>query len=84
MELSTLLSLGHHQSSDIIKALKVIQEVKHPQGLTVLKGKLLVELNTLLQMSEFTAKESEHETVLVFFIRVIFFSILVCAYHFNL
>lgn len=38
IELSTFLSLGHHQPSNIIKALKAIQEVEHPKGINPLKN----------------------------------------------
>ena len=84
IELSALLSLSHHQTSNIIKALKVIWEVEHPKGTTFSKMRLCVELNTLPQMSEFTAKGSECDTALYFFICIIFFSISACSYHFNL
>lgn len=92
IELSALLSLGHHQPSNIIKALKVIREVEHPKGITFSKISLLVELNTLLQMSELAAKESENDTALFFwffffcffFTNIIFFSISACSYHFNI
>lgn len=67
IELSALLSLGHHQPLNIINALKVIWEVEHPKGITFSKMRLLVELNTLHHTSEFTAKVTERDTALFFF-----------------
>lgn len=66
IELSAFLSLSHHQTSNTIKALKVIREVEHPKGTAFSKMRPYVELNTLPQISEFLADRSEHDTVLFF------------------